>query len=183
MLVSWRWLLDHLSASANIEEVRDDIRQLQGLAERQDSNAFLPVHGEDVSPDLGRRIRGYSRVAKEVVDRGVTEKWLDITGLRVTPQWYGYGRFFRFFGVQGDFWIGVNYKNWAMYESTPLWLEVRGMDPKSLDRIGSALKVRVYDRWIPIHIKKGVEFHAVLDDVACQLKAVGRVIGAKIPDD
>ena len=183
LLVSWRNLLGQLGASASADNVAGDIRQLRGLADRQDIDEFLPVHGDDVGPDRARRIRGYKRLAKEVVDRGVKYEWLDIKGLRVTPQWYGYGRFFRFFGVQGDFWIGVNDKNWAMYESTPLWLEVRGMVPKSMERIGSALKARVYDQWIPIHIKKGVEFHAVLDDVACQLKAIGRAIGASIPDD
>ena len=77
----------------------------------------------------------------------------------------------------------MNNDRWAIDEDTPLWLEVVGEIPKSMETIGKALKIRVYGQWIPIHIKKSVEFHEVLDDVACQLKAIGRVIGAKIPDD
>lgn len=181
MLVSWRNLLGQLAASASANSVAADIQQLRGLAEGQDTHAFLPVHGDDVSRDIGRRISGYSELAKEVVDLGVTEKWLDVKGLRTTPQWYGYGRFFRFPGVELDFWIGVNYWNWGMRDSTPLWLEVRGRIPISMDTIGNLLGVRVYDRWIPIHLKQNVEYHVVLADVACQLKEIGRVVGANTP--
>ena len=183
MLVSWRKLLVHLAASVDNEDVNGDIRQLRGLAERQDIDAFLPLHGQDVSPDLGRRIRGYNRLAKDVVELGVQEGWLDIEGLRVAPRWHGYGRYFHFSGVAGDFWIGVNCKNWAVCDSTPLWLWIVHGDSKSVDSVGEVLNVAVYDRWIPIHLRKSVEFHAVLNDVAFQLKAIGRVVGAKIPDD
>ncbi|MDE2887849.1 MAG: hypothetical protein OXR72_06510 [Gemmatimonadota bacterium] len=182
MLVSWRRLLDHLSASADIGEVEGDIWQLTGLAEEQDSDAFLPVHSEDISPDIGRRILSYNDLAYDVVDLGKTENWLDTKGLRATPQAYGYGRFFRFSGVACVFWIGVNCERWAISDVTPMWLWIVDEAPKSMDRISRALNVRIYDRWIPIHLRKSVEFHAVLDDVASQLKEIGRVIGAKIPD-
>lgn len=183
MLVSWQKLLDHLAASASSEDIAGDIRQLRGLSEKQDTDAFLPVHGEDISPDIGRRIRNWNRLAFEVVELGKSEKWLHTRGLIVTPQVYGFGRFFSFSGVKAALWIGVNCEKWAGSEDTPLWVRWGREIPTSMETIGKALKIRVYDQWIPIHIKKSVEFHAALDDVACQLKAIGRVIGARIPDD
>lgn len=183
MLVSWRTILACLAASSDNDDVEGDIQQLQGLADAQDADAFLPIHGEDVSPDIGRRILGYNAIAYDVVERGKTEDWMVTKGLRVTPQSYGYGRFFRFFAVQSDFWIGVNSEKWASDDDTPLWLWAVDETPKKLDAIAKALRVQVYDQWIPIHLKKSVEFHVVLDDVASQLEAVGRIVGANIPDD
>ena len=90
MLVSWRKLLDHLAASASSEDVAGDIRQLRGLSEEQDTDAFLPVHGEEISPDIGRRIRNWNWLAYDVVELGKKENWLGTEGLRVTPQVYGY---------------------------------------------------------------------------------------------
>ena len=183
MLVSWRGLLARLSASSDDDNVEGDIRQLQGLADEQDVDAFLPIHWEDVSPNIGRRIQNWNRLAYDVVERGKTEKWLHTEGLRVTPQIYGYGRYFRFSGVECDFWIGVNNDRWAIDEDTPLWLEVVGEIPKSMETIRKALRIRDYDQWIPIHLKKGVESHVVLEDVACQLKRIGEVVAADMPDD
>lgn len=183
MLVSWRRLLNHLADSAANDVVKGDIRQLQGLAEGQDSVAFLPLHGEDMNPEIARRMSSYKTLVDNVVERGVTNKWLNITGLKVTPRWHGYGRYFRFPVVVDDFWIGVNCEKWAASDNTPLWIwDVRG-DPNRINAIGSALTVRVYDSWIPIHLKKIVEFHVVLEDVARQLKTIGKVVGANKPDD
>ena len=183
MLVSWRGLFARLAASEDNDDVEGDIYQLQGLADGQDADAFLPVHGQDVSPEIGRRILGYNALAYDVVERGKTEKWLVTKGLRVTPQIYGYGRFFRFSGVESDFWIGINCEKWAADDDTPLWLWAVDETPKTLETFAKALSVQVYDQWIPIHLRKRMEFHAVLDDVAGQLKTIGGIIGAKIPGD
>ena len=46
MLVSWSFLLDRMSVQTNAvgdTSVEEDIRQLQGLVERQDEHAFLPL--------------------------------------------------------------------------------------------------------------------------------------------
>ncbi len=183
MLISWRTLLAHLAASADTEEVKGDILQLQGLAEGQDTHAFLPLHCEDVSPEVARRISNYKTLVDDVVEREVSKKWLNIEKLKVTPQVYGYGRFFRFSNIKGDFWIGVNCEKWAEDSDTPLWLWVGKDVQKSMIAIGTALGIRVFDRWIPIRLRRTVEYRAVLDDVTCQLKEIGRVVGAIIPDD
>lgn len=158
VLVSWARLLDRLDALAANDSVRSDIQQLRGLAQTQDAQAFLPIHSEELSPNLGHRLVWYKQLVDDVFDsRGVPEGWIDIHGLRVTPQWYGYGRYGRFPGVEGHFWFGVNHERWAVEGDTPLWLYVdHGNQTKS---------------WTPIYPKLGVEYHEVLDDVTSQLKA------------
>ncbi len=156
-LVSWASLLDRLAAGVGDDDVRSDIRQLRGLAQKQDLQAFLPIHSEELGPNLGHRLGWYRQLVDDVVHRGVDQAWMDIKGLIVAAQWYGYGRYFRFNGVEGYCWFGVNYERWANYGDTPLWLQrFKGDKP-----IG----------WTPIYLKLGVEYHEVLDDVVSKLRA------------
>ena len=178
MLLSWTWLLKQMAAQVNDAAVEKDIQQLRGLVLQQDEEAFLPIHAEDLSPDFARRVVGYNRLVNDAVDaKGVKDGWLDIRGLAATSQVYGYGRYVRFKGVPGDCWFGVNHQQWAASEDTPLWLRVYG-DPKArLDEIAKALNVQTYDDWVPIFLKRRVEYEEVLNDVVRQLKAIARAVG------
>ena len=114
MIVSWVRLLDRMDAQADDDGVKSDIRQLRGLAQRQDDEAFLPLHSEELGPDLGRRIVGYNRLVDNAVDsKGVPGKWMSVKGLSATSQRWGYGRYFHFSGVDLSFWFGVNHNLWA----------------------------------------------------------------------
>ena len=176
ILVSWVRLLDRMDALAGDDGVKSDIRQLRGLAQLQDAHAFFPVHSEELSPDLGRRVVWYNQLVDHAVDsRGVPEKWMNIEGLAATAQRYGYGRYLHFSGVDGDFWFGVNHERWAGSGDTPLWLRVLDRTGVNMDEIARKLKVRVQDEWIPVHIKTGVDYDEVLDDVVSKLKAIAKV--------
>ena len=183
MLVSWVQLLDRMDALAGDDGVKSDIRQLRGLAQGQDEEAFLPIHSEELSPSLGRRLVWYKQLVDDVIDsRGVSEKWMDVQGVRATPQWYGYGRYVRFSGVEGYFWFGVNHEQWAEHGDTPLWLSVGGRIQICMEDIGKELNVQVQDCWVPIHPKVGVEYAEVLNDVVSQIKIIAKVVGAHLPD-
>ena len=143
VLVSWTRLLDSMAALAGDASVQADIQQLRGLAQRQDAESFSPIHSEDLSPNFGRRVIGYNQLVDDVVDsRGVQEQWMDIDALRATPQRYGYGRYFRFSGVSGSCWFGINHERWARSGDTPLWLllSIGSSIPISIDEIGRQLK-------------------------------------------
>ena len=183
MLVSWLDLLNGMAGStAGEPDIQADIRQLQGLARREDVEAFMPLRQEELGPALARRIRGLNQLIDDAVDaRGAKEDWIHTSGLRATPQRYGYGRYFRF--VRGDsaeyHWFGINYELWATREDTPLRLSLtRGSANKTRDR----LKLQLYDEWngiwAPIHLKTGVEYDDVLNDVASQLKTIAELIRA-----
>ena len=57
MLISWVRLLDRMATRVSDATVLSDIEQLRGLARRQDAEAFLPIHPEDLSPDFGASCR------------------------------------------------------------------------------------------------------------------------------
>ncbi len=179
MLVSWVKLLDSMDGSTGDDEVKSDIRQLRGLALQQDAEAFLPMRSEELNPGLARRIVGYNRIVDDIVHaRGVPEKWMIARGSRATPYWYGYERYFRFAEVPGYFWFGINHEMWAGSADTPLWLwDGESRFQVRTDDILKELNVQVQDDWVPIYPKMGVEYHAVLDDVASQLKAVAKIVG------
>ena len=181
VLVSWVRLLDRMDALASDDGVKSDIRQLRGLAHEQDAQVFLPIHAEDMSSDHGRRVRWYNQLVDHAVDaKGVPEEWKSIEGLYATPRKWGDGRYLRFSGVDGDFWFGVNHDLWAGSGDTPLWLRVVGRAGVNMDEIASELAVRVQDEWIPVHIKTGVDYDEVLEDVVSQLKAIANIAGADL---
>ena len=182
ILISWARLLDRMDALAGDDGVKSDIRQLRGLAQVQDAQAFLPIHSEELGPDFGRRVVWYNQLVDDVVgSRGVPEKWMDTQGLQATAQRYGYGRYFRFPGVPLYFWFGVNHDMWARSGDTPLWLRAYDSNQVSMYEIGRELNVQVQDGWIPVHLKTGVEYPEVLDDVVSQLKVIAKIIGDHLP--
>lgn len=179
MLISWLVLLDRIAARVSVHAVREDIRQLRGLAASQDAEAFLPIHAEHLDPEIGRRVVAYNQIVDAAVDdRGVKCGWMDISKARATAQSYGYGRYFGFIGVLGHCWFGINHERWARKGDTPLWLFLSDDVPGDMDEIGRELDVRVEERWVPIHPKKRAERAEVLDDVVRQLKAIAGVVGA-----
>ena len=181
VLVSWVRLLERMDDLAGDDIVRSDIRQLRGLAQVQDAQEFLPIRSEELSPGLAHREVWYRQLVDDVIDaHGVSDGWMHVQGLRATPQWYGYGRYFRFSGVEWIFWFGVNHERWARNGDTPLWLTVYDSNQMSMDEIGRAINVQVHDGWIPIHPKVGVEYDQVLGDVVSQLKLVAKIVGVHL---
>ena len=185
-LVSWDLLLEKMDKQSGDADVRSDIRQLRGLAQRQDAEAFLPLHSGDLSPEHGRRYQDYCRLVNDAVEaRGVQEKWLSITGLSVVAQRWGYGRYFRFSDVDTAFWFGVNHSVWTRSEDTPLWLGLYydNWNKVNMDAVGRKLNVQVveadYFRWVPVRLKTGVEYEEVLDDVAAQLRRIGGIMSGR----
>ncbi len=178
LLTSWRNLLARMKAVAEDEVVRGDIMQLQGLTESQDYEPFLPVQAGELEPDFARRMLGYIHLIDNVVDgRGTIDGWMSTQGFRATPQRYGYGRYFRFPGVDGEFWFGINHEQWAKNGHTPLWLNGDGRLEFNMERIGKALDAQVQGRWVPIYLKTNVQYEEILDDVIWQLRTIGGLVG------
>ena len=177
MLTSWLRLLDCIAAHVSDAAARSDIAQLRGLVLQQDSEAFLPIHPEHLSPIIGRRVGDYYRLVDDVFfAKGQPEGWMVLHGVTSYP--FGHGRHFRFSDVSAGCWFGVNHEQWAKDGDTPLWLQVDEDLRASVGEIGTKLNLRTRDRWVPIHPKKRAERAEVLDDVVRQLKAIAGVVGA-----
>ncbi len=183
MLTSWAALLGRMAAragEAGESGAESDIRQLRGLADRMDEDAFLPLRSEEFAPEFPRRMLGFRRLIDDATDRGRKAGWISTKGLYVTPQTHGYGRYLRLWGAGA--WFGVNVKLWARRGDTPLWLtfyESAGKQKDtevSLGEIRRALQLPDDVSDFPIHLHVGVEHDAVLDDVAAQLECIGRTI-------
>ena len=182
MLISWVRLLDMMNTMVGDDNVKSDIQQLRGLTQSQDAQAFLPIHSEELSPSLGRRVVWYNQLVDHVVDsRGVPEGWISTKGLRATPQRHGYGRYLRFASVEEEFWFGVNHQRWAENGDTPLWLWAYDSSRATVEKIGREFNLQVRDRWIPIYPKLGVEYAEVLDCVVAQLMEIASIAGTLLP--
>ena len=83
MLTSWRSLLGSMAAKVSAaadSHTAIDIRQLQGLAEQQDTEAFLPLRQEELGPQLPRRVIDLTRLVDDVVSRVKKTGWVSIKG-------------------------------------------------------------------------------------------------------
>ena len=175
IMVGWVDLLASLGqATSDDPDVASDIRQLQGLAEQQDGEAFLPLKREELAPEFPRRLRRIvDLIDVAIYQYGVKEDWLSVRNLRAQPQYYGYGRYFGIVGIEGSLWLGLNYELWAETEKSPLWL---WFSSNVLDKRRARLEVEFHDRWdgtwTPIYLKTDADRYVVLEDIARQLKAM-----------
>ena len=179
MFVSWIALLDRLAkAASNDCSAASDISQLRGLVEREDDEAFQPISDEELSPSIAHRIRWLHQLIDDaIIARGVEDGWMSVRGLQKAPQREGYGRYFRFEDADGWLFLGVNFWRWATYADTPLWLEINRGVPVNAPQLRDVAPTLVegtewYPYHIPIYLKTGAEYEAVLDDIAHQLKQV-----------
>ena len=174
MLVSWMALLNHFCAAVpNDSPVASDISQLRSLALLEDEEAFQPIADEELSPSIAQRIRWLHQLIDDAIDaRGVENGWMSIEGTRATSVREGYGRYFKFANAAGWLFLGVNFWRWATSANTPLWLWMDSDVRVNVDRLEGVAPELVADGYIPIHLKTGAEYEAVLDDVTLQLKQI-----------
>ncbi len=194
MLTSWKALLGSMASQASAAGdtlAGIDIQQLLGLTQQMDEDAFLPLRPDEFGPEYPRRMRGLRRLIDDATNRGVDSGWANLSGVKVAPQVWGYGRYERL-GTEGAWagaWFGVNFNRWARQRSTPLWLAFYDWS-STLDladvrrRLEPLLKedppgiIEVSGRpYAPIYLPTGVEYDAVLDAVVTRLKHITDLIG------
>lgn len=193
MLASWRALLARMAASAsdaNETNAVANIRQLSGLAERMDADAFLPLRSAELGPEIPRRMEGLRQLVADASNRALTTGWLNSSGLAWTARHTGSGRYLRLANEEAGAiaWFGIDTERWAKYRGTPLWLQLhdlhqldidevrRRLEPlKSSDQNAGLLEIGG-NRFIPIDLPTGVEREKVVDAVAERLEYVARLL-------
>lgn len=191
MLTSWRNLLGRMAAKASAvadSHTETDIRQLQGLAEQQDKEAFLPLRREELGPQLPRRVIDLTGIVRDAVGRVKTTEWVSTKGAHLVATATSFGIWWKFPRVVeafGEFhlFFGVSYKDWARYRDTPLWLNFSDppadlrrrleqlRDRNGLEIVGTGKILRV-----PIEVQVGKERGEVLEAVVGQLLRIARMI-------
>lgn len=183
MLASWPVLLETLEsrarASRDVQAV-EDIRQLVGLAELQDRDAFLPLRPEHLDPEIARLIPNLRRLVRDVSERVLGTDWADGHGYAFAQA----GGLYRFMSLGGcPVWFGLKYPLWSRFESSPLWV---GFQQRARDQ---NVPRRLQERWgekapyslsaedvVPIYVPTGSEYHEVLDEVVKQLQRLAGLL-------
>ena len=188
ILTSWRNLLGNMEAQANAAgdvPTLNNLQQLQGLAELEDTEAFLPLRPEQLSAEFPRLLPHLISLTNDTVARLREEGLAYTSGYRRTADDNRIVQYVTFCGV-GNTQLGINYAAWRKYQHSPIWLGL------SLEREDILSPLRLdnppgYERegnfyFIPLYLKTGVERDSVLDSMMEQLRAVARLVAPeKLP--
>lgn len=179
-LVSWRGLLDQFSGALERADDRihaADVRQLRGLCERMDADAFLPFRSEDLTSDIGRLVLQFGQIVGTLAEHLVSRGDGDTKGLRPTAGNGWYGRYIRLRGYAGL--ISYSLDIWKRHGTSPIWLAVKGPDWKRSEAVVAALEssgIAFHEAdswcWIAIRLPTGVERDAVISHALDQISAV-----------
>jgi hypothetical protein len=192
-LASWRSVLSFMLReldTAGESKIVSDILQLQGLCDQMDSDAFLPLHAEELSSNIGRRIVQYYRLVDEVTKKLKAEDLISTKGLRVASSSAYYGQYMKIenFGC----FLHFNTELWSEDRETPLWLTVKGPDWEFSEiakmRLGK-LELENPSRliedpdnalFIPLFLPVGVEKDEVVQSLSAQVREIAEYL--KAPD-
>lgn len=179
MLTSWRSLLGRMAAKASAAadpHTEADIRQLQGLAEQQNEEAFLPLRQEELGPQIPRRVIDVIGLIDDAIAIARENGWASTEGFKARSFRRGYGTGLKLGTAEA--WFGVDYRDWARLRDTPLWLyltansdmlralePLRNENPPALIETGGNVKV-------PIEVPAGKERNAVLQAVVARLEQI-----------
>ena len=187
MMVSWRALLGRmLEHSLADPGVQADIRQLQGLAERMDSEEVQPIRREQLGPEFPRLLVGLNRLVNEASDLGQAQGWIFPLGRRWSRSndTSGTGYWLRISGARIPAWFGVYLDLWARgdCEDSPLWLQLYDSTPAVLDAVASELGLQVTDEYcLPVRVKTNALYEDMLADVVHQLRRIADAIEVAAP--
>lgn len=188
-LTSWRALLVYILRALETEgeyRAASDVQQLQGLCERMDSEAFLPLRSEELTSDTGTRVRQYCEIVNEATRQAVAAGIASIGGFKATGGAAWYGRYMSIHGVLN--FLHFSADSWSRRRATPLWLRV-GSSRESKHPLKEALanleleqpsRLIIDDNHllVPIHMPIGVEKPEVVSAVFEQVKEVADLLRA-----
>jgi len=112
----------HLSQENN-QSLISDIDQIIGFCEIIDSNTFLPIQDDELSPKIPKRISSYYNLIDKIVDELHKRGKFETTGLHATARRWGYIRY----GKVDDFALSfaLDFEYWAEFADTPFWIGIK----------------------------------------------------------
>ncbi|MCA9629312.1 MAG: hypothetical protein KC766_16675, partial [Myxococcales bacterium] len=113
-----------MEISSDPENVRADIDQLDGLCERMDAQAFIPISEAELTSNACRRVHEFGSIVDDVVSCLVRDGTMNTKRLRATGGNGWYGRYARLRGVPALLHVSTWY--WSSLGASPVWLAVYG---------------------------------------------------------
>ena len=187
MMVSWRALLSRMLDHSLAEPaVQADIRQLQGLTERMDSEEVQPVRKGQLGPEFPRLMIGLNRLVDEALGLGQSQGWIFPLGRRWSRSNSNdsTGWWLRISGARAQAWFGVYLDLWARgeCEDSPIWLQLYDASPAILIEVGSKLGLQATDgTYFPVRVKTNSLYEDVLAGVVIHLRHIADAIEAATP--
>lgn len=190
LLVSWRSILNSMRLdleAAGERQLAADVAQLEGLAHRMDTDAFLPLQSGELDAALGRRVAHVIDLIGRVVDRARTRGIADTNRLSTGGGEGAYGRYFRFFNDAGwTAFLVFHPRVWAAH-GAPLLLQVGSNTGRYLESASAAreqfaplersgdfqvLEVEGQGVFVPLTLLTGAERDDVIDHLVDQLRRI-----------
>ena len=191
-LTSWSKLLTYIQKALETKGLFDassDVKQLIGLCEKQDTDAFLPLKPEELGPQIGRRVYQYTEIVEKVVSQLSAEKVLVRAGLLPMGSAVGYG-WYRLIDNYICF-LEYNAYYWSQYRETPIWISIRARKGKnkrhSNEKLRESLKslerenpsrLLADDDWtiIPLMLPVNVDESVVIASLVRQVREIRRML-------
>ena len=126
LIINWDMILNIIKESlinSNERASVSDIDQIIGFCEIIDSNTFLPIQDNDLSPSFAKRIYSYYDLLDKIVDKLKMLIDISTTGLKATPQRFGYTRYLKIGNNCAS--LELNTLLWAEYSDTPFWISIK----------------------------------------------------------
>ncbi|MEX0982570.1 MAG: hypothetical protein WD577_14580 [Bacteroidales bacterium] len=193
-IVTWVGLLNTLKVSADAEgdfSVRSDIDQLRGLCESIDNNAFIPIRGEEISPNHARRNLDFAQLVDDLVTYGKQKTVISTKGLKSVGNINAYIRYVKI----GEYYARISFSNnlWLEHANTPLWLLIYGKDyldnnygeynrlkdkltPLLVRKPKKLFEIDNNPPLIPLYLRLGVPHSQVIDDLMNQILEVMKIL-------
>lgn len=192
VLTSWRAVLTGIlreMESARETERLDDVRQLVGLCERMDTDAFLPLRSEELTAeDVPLRYMQLGQIAYDVGEALLADGLCDRKGLQAAGGLGYFGRYLRHRDIV--FFLAFDCAAWAAHKLSPLWLRFdQYATQAALDALrgGRALDSQTpviveKDRrvLIPVTMSPGLERPEIIAMCADQIATILTSLGAHV---
>jgi hypothetical protein len=187
-ITSWRLILNTLKHALETEgelETAADVRQLEGLREHMDTEAFLPLRSAELAGENGTRMLQFNGLVDDITQDLIDENIASVLGLRATPLYHGYGRYMKI----GDYgcMLQVNANWWSTLRDTPIWFSIKSAKGGGPWKYSSQARERLSHLefeeptrlfveddliFIPIFLPLGKERSEVLKEMRAQIDEV-----------
>ena len=183
-LTSWAALLERMTRESrddNDSDAEADIRQLRGLTDRMDGDAFLSLSSKDLASESARQMLDVAELVDDATYHAREKGFANTDGARATPWRIGYGRFISIGGV--GTWFGIHSHGWARHSDTPLWLSFHENNRENLERsdlieVSFEIDGRIC---IPIKLPMAARYNNVLNSVVHSLERIAKKFDPSIP--